>query len=98
MEALKLIIIEDEDTDDMDLAYAITVHKAQGSQWERVVVPVFESRILDRTLLYTAITRAQQQVVLVGDRSAFEKAVLEISSASRRETAMHIHLDIKGVV
>lgn len=85
-----------EETEDMDLAYAITVHKAQGSQWERVVVPVFESRILDRTLLYTAITRAQLQVVLVGDRSAFERAIREPSNASRRETAMHLHLSESG--
>lgn len=86
------IVIGEDDIEDMDLAYAITVHKAQGSQWERVVVPVFESRLLDRTLLYTAVTRAQSQVVLVGDRSAFEKAVVEISNASRRETAMLRHL------
>jgi exodeoxyribonuclease V alpha subunit len=78
--------------DNMELAYAITVHKAQGSQWERIVVPVFDSRLLDRTLLYTAITRAQSQVVLVGDRNAFERAVMEPSSASRRETAMLMHL------
>jgi len=86
------IVIEEDDIDDMGLAYAITVHKAQGSQWQRVVVPVFESRILDRTLLYTAITRAQSQVVLVGDRSAFDKAVAELSNASKRETAMLVHL------
>lgn len=89
------MVIEEKDIkDNMELAYAITVHKAQGSQWERVVVPVFESKLLDRTLLYTAITRAQHQVVLVGDRSAFEKAVQEMSNASRRETAMHMHLDM----
>lgn len=73
---------------DMDLAYAITVHKSQGSQWERVVVPVFGSRLLDRTLVYTAITRAEKQVVLVGDRQAFERAVTEPPSSSRRETGM----------
>lgn len=87
------MVIEEEDVEEkMDLAYAITVHKSQGSQWERVVVPVFESRLLDRALLYTAITRAQSQVVLVGDRNAFEKAIREPSNASRRETAIQKHL------
>ncbi len=87
------VIAEEDVADNMDLAYAITVHKSQGSQWRRVVVPVFESRLLDRALIYTAITRAQEQVVLVGDRNAFEKAVREPSSASRRETAMQMHLE-----
>ena len=61
--------------EDMDIAYAITTHKAQGSQFPRVVIPVYRSRILDRTLLYTAVTRAQLQVVLVGDRDTYELAI-----------------------
>ena len=77
-----------EDVRRMDLAYAITTHKAQGSQWERVVVPVFDSRLLDRALLYTAITRAKSQVVLLGDRRAFERAVAEPAVASRRLTGI----------
>ena len=59
----------------IDLAYAITVHKAQGSQFKRVIVPVFRNRLLDRTLIYTALTRGVEQVVFVGDRHAFEAAV-----------------------
>jgi len=87
------MVIEEQDIkDNMDLAYAITVHKGQGSQWEKVIVPVFASKLLDRALLYTAITRAQSQVVLVGDRNAFERAIEEPSNASRRETAMSEHL------
>jgi len=59
----------------IDLAYAITVHKVQGSQFKRVIVPVFRNRLLDRTLIYTALTRGVEQVVFVGDRHAFEAAV-----------------------
>lgn len=81
-----------EDVRRMDLAYAITTHKAQGSQWERVVVPVFDSRLLDRALLYTAITRAKSQVVLLGDRRVFERAVAEPAGGSRRRTGMGLHL------
>jgi exodeoxyribonuclease V alpha subunit len=85
-------LIEDPETKDMELAYAITVHKSQGSQFERVVIPVFESRLLDRTLLYTAITRAEKQAILIGSRDAFERAVVAAPSPSRRETGMKIHL------
>ena len=63
------------DASNIELAYAISVHKAQGSQWPLVIVPVHRSRILDRTLIYTAATRASQQVVFVGDRNVFNSAV-----------------------
>lgn len=59
----------------LELGYAATVHKAQGSQWPRVLVPVRRSRNLDRTLLYTAITRAENEVVVVGDINVLRMAV-----------------------
>lgn len=61
--------------DDVELGYAITVHKAQGSQWPRIVVPLSGHKLLDRTLVYTAITRAQREVILVGDEAAVSEAV-----------------------
>ena len=76
----------------MEHAYAITVHKSQGSQFGRVIIPVFRNRILDRTLLYTAITRAKEQVVLIGDRAAFEKAIVEPPAPSLRQTGIAAHL------
>lgn len=72
----------------LDLAYAISVHKAQGSQFRRVIVPVFPNRLLDRTLIYTALTRATEQVVLVGDRAALEAAVAAPPAPHRRRTGM----------
>lgn len=60
--------------DDLELTYAITVHKAQGSQWARVIIPVTGSRLLDRTLVYTAMTRATGQVLLVGDAESVRQA------------------------
>ncbi|KAF1075462.1 AAA family ATPase [Halodesulfovibrio sp. MK-HDV] len=59
----------------LELAYAISVHKAQGSQFDRVAVVVTQSRILDHALIYTALTRGVEQVVFVGGREAFETAV-----------------------
>jgi len=51
-----------EDLMDFTLAHAITCHKLQGSQVARVVVPIYETRLLDPSWVYTAITRAERQV------------------------------------
>lgn len=72
----------------MDLAYAITVHKAQGSQWPAVILPIFPGRLLDRALLYTAITRASRQVILIGDKSAFLRAVTQVPMSQHRTTGL----------
>ena len=77
----------------LSLAYALSVHKSQGSQWSRVIVPVFRSPILDRTLLYTAVTRAAEQVILVGDRAAFHQAIQSKAAVHRRETRLAEHLE-----
>jgi exodeoxyribonuclease V alpha subunit len=69
---------------DLHLAYAITCHKAQGSQFPQVIVPVTRNRLLDRSLLLTAVSRAQERVVLVGDRTVFEAAVTAPPTLSRR--------------
>ena len=74
--------------DDLELGYAITTHKAQGSQWPRVIVAVTGSRLLDRTLLYTAVTRAQHQVILVGDAEAACKAVIAAPRAHTRQVGL----------
>lgn len=79
--------------DSLELAYAITVHKAQGSQWPCVIVPVFRSRNLDRTMLYTALTRASQRVVFVGDTDVARRAVEALPSAERRRTAIRFLLE-----
>ena len=84
--------IVDEMLDDLELGYAITVHKAQGSQWPRVIVAVTASRLLDRTLLYTAVTRAQRQVILVGDEAAAREAVARPPRAQTREVALDLTL------
>lgn len=75
--------------DELTHAYAITVHRSQGSEYPAVVVPVTTSAwmMLQRNLLYTAITRAKKLVVLVGSRRALAQAVRNVSSG-RRHTAL----------
>ena len=79
--------------DDLELGNAVTVHKAQGSQWRRVIVVLTGSRMLDRTLIYTAMTRAQNQVILVGDPVAARRAVEGLPRANTRMTALDFLLN-----
>lgn len=73
-----------EDGLNLKLAYCISVHKAQGSQWRKVIVPVFQSEIVDRSLIYTALTRAQDQIIFVGDWATITAVVSGCPSAERR--------------
>lgn len=77
----------------IELGYAVTVHKAQGSQWPRIIVPLTGSRLLDRTLLYTAVTRAQRQVILVGDEEAARLAVIKTPRVVERRVALDLALN-----
>jgi len=63
--------------DELQLAYALSIHKSQGGEYPVVVVPLLKQHgmLLQRNLIYTAITRAKELVVLVGDRQAIEIAV-----------------------
>ncbi len=63
--------------DELDLSYAITVHKSQGSEFPIVILPVFHCApmLMCRNLFYTAVTRAKDMVILVGDESAVRHMV-----------------------
>jgi exodeoxyribonuclease V alpha subunit len=66
-----------DELDQINLAYAITIHKSQGSEYPAVVIPLLTEHfvMLKRNLLYTAMTRGKQLVVLLGQRRAIEIAV-----------------------
>ena len=66
----RLATYTEQDLDDLQLAYAITIHKSQGSEFDVVVVPLVNGppTIINKNLLYTAITRAKTAVVLVGSK------------------------------
>ena len=86
-----------EDLMDLTLAHAITCHKLQGSQAARVVVPIYESRVLDPSWVYTAITRAERQVVLVGDLTVLRLALRRSRTAENRRVGFawssYLHSD-----
>ncbi|MFJ3911877.1 exodeoxyribonuclease V alpha subunit [Streptomyces sp. 2132.2] len=75
--------------DELAHAYAVTIHRSQGSEYPAVVIPVTTGAwmMLQRNLLYTAVTRAKKLVVLVGSRKALGQAVRTVS-AGRRFTAV----------
>ena len=85
----RVVSYELSETDQLTLAYAISVHKAQGSEFPAVVIPLVTQHymMLQRNLLYTAVTRARQLCVLVGDRRAIGIAVGN-NRVSQRYTAL----------
>ncbi|GAB3829345.1 ATP-dependent RecD-like DNA helicase [Dactylosporangium cerinum] len=78
-----------DELDELQHAYAITVHRSQGSEYPAVVIPVTMSAytLLQRNLLYTAVTRAKRLVVLAGSRKALSIAV-RTAGTGRRHTAL----------
>jgi exodeoxyribonuclease V alpha subunit len=74
-----------DDLDELTLAYAATVHKSQGSEYPAVIVPVHTQHyvMLQRSLLYTAVTRGKKLVVLIGSRKALRIAVGNAEVAAR---------------
>ncbi|ARF55411.1 SF1B family DNA helicase RecD2 [Streptomyces gilvosporeus] len=97
-EEQRLTVLTDEDEevpydfdelDELAHAYAVTIHRSQGSEYPAVVIPVTTGAwmMLQRNLLYTAVTRAKRLVVLVGSRKALGQAVRTVS-AGRRCTAL----------
>ena len=68
---------EGQELDEITLAYAITVHKSQGSEYHTVIIVLVDSHaiLLQRNLLYTAVTRAKRKVILVGTKRALNTAV-----------------------
>lgn len=71
--------------DELELAYAITIHKSQGSEYPAVVIPLLSgpSMLMNRNLLYTAVTRARKCVTLVGNDAAFAQMVQNTSQQRR---------------
>ncbi|QKW21938.1 ATP-dependent RecD-like DNA helicase [Kitasatospora sp. NA04385] len=80
-----------DELDELAHAYAVTIHRSQGSEYPAVVIPVTTSawNMLQRNLLYTAVTRARKLVVLVGSRKAIGQAVRTVSTERRHSALDH---------
>ncbi len=90
----RLVRYEFDDLDELELAYAITVHKSQGSEYPVVIIPMYScpSMLMTRNLLYTAITRAKRMVILVG-RTDIPACMISNNREVMRYTTLRERLD-----
>ena len=75
--------------DELELAYAVTIHKSQGSEYPAIVIPLLSGprMLMTRNLLYTAVTRARKCVTLVGDERTFTQ-MIDNTMEQKRYTAL----------
>ena len=71
--------------DELELAYAITIHKAQGSEYPAVIIPLLQGprQLYYRNLLYTAVTRARKCVTVIGSESVFQEMIQNTNQQNR---------------
>jgi exodeoxyribonuclease V alpha subunit len=79
------VAYEPGELDELQLAYAITIHKSQGSEFPCVIIPLATSQfiMLERSLVYTAVTRGKKLVIMVGDPRALEIAIHRAGARQR---------------
>jgi len=82
------VVYDFNELDELQPSFAITIHKSQGSEYPVVVVPIHTQHymMLQRNLLYTAVTRGKKLVVLVGTKKAIAIAVKKMESSKRITT------------
>lgn len=85
--------LDKKDFENLNLAYAVSIHKSQGSEYKLVILPMFKSYsiMLKRKLIYTAITRAKEKLIIVGDINAFYQGLYEIEK--NRQTSLSLRLN-----
>lgn len=89
--------ITEDIIDNLEHSYAMTIHKSQGSQFDTVVIPIVSSLNFDRSMLYTALTRAQSKVIFVGDQELLPKIISWVSVEGRQaDLAVKIQKAIDG--
>ncbi|MDS0528477.1 ATP-dependent RecD-like DNA helicase [Clostridium sp. SHJSY1] len=93
----KKVIYDAESVEDLELAYAITIHKSQGSEFKVVIIPAFMGSpfLMNRNLLYTGITRAKELLTVVGYPRALQYMVSNTESMERYST---LELRIKDLL
>ena len=87
----KAVDYDFSDLDELQLAYAVSIHKSQGSEYPAVVIPVHTQHwiMLQRNLIYTGVTRGKRLVALVGSKKALSIAVSRADTARRFSLLKH---------
>ena len=87
----KEVTFEYKDLKDLDLSYAITIHKAQGSEFKCIVIPIsfIPPKMMSRNLLYTAVTRGKDLVVILGDKKYLNLMINSQSTDERNSGLIH---------
>ncbi|MGF3141307.1 SF1B family DNA helicase RecD2 [Facklamia sp. P13064] len=82
--------------DQLTLAYCCSIHKAQGSEYDLVILPLVDrySRMLRRDIIYTAVTRAVKSLVMVGNPQSFNKAVSQVQIERKTKLAEYLQLNL----
>lgn len=93
----RVVRYAEEDVSDLTLAWALTIHKSQGSEYKSVIIVVSKAHyyMLNRSLFYTAMTRARKQVMLVGDRVGVRRAI-QNNEEKKRNTRLSARLKKPG--
>lgn len=89
------VLYEKDDLTEISLAYGITIHKSQGSEFDAVIIPVSTQhfKMLFRNLIYTGLTRAKKLCVFIGSRKALSMAVKQVDNR-KRQTALTLLVDL----
>ena len=88
---------EYQELENLVLAYAITIHKSQGCEYKKIIIPIMMSQyiMLQRNLLYTGVTRAKESLILVGEEKAIYCAVNN-NKISQRNTKLDMRLQLNA--
>ena len=84
--------------DEIELAYAVTIHKAQGSEYPAVIMPLLggPKLLMNRNLLYTGVTRARDCVTILGSRQVVEEMIANVSETKRYSSLDKRIRELKG--
>lgn len=86
----RTVIYNEKNIEEVSLSYATTIHKSQGSEYPAVIIPFSNESMLNKNIIYTAITRARKMVIMIGN-----KDVLNISIHKKDMLARYSQLDVK---
>ena len=89
----EIIRYDFDEAEQLSLAYAITIHKSQGSEFPAVIIPVINQHyiMLQRNLLYTGVTRAKKLIILIGQKQSLQRCI-ENNRQSKRFTQLGLRL------